>query len=875
LRSNTVEKLQHRREIPLGGLAVKLSRRTFLKGSAAVGGGLVASRFLYGPLETLVAGSPEAALEEKWLPTTCWIGKQDCGIMARTINGRVVKLEGHPTHPRNRGTLCPKGVGQIMALYDYNRVKTPLMRTNEKGVSGQWRQATWDEALALVADKLKEVRAKDPKLILWQKGRSKQEAIYDTAFVNTIGAIKVGHGAYCSDAGYRAAEYTIGPSGNAHPDFRYTRYLLSWGWNVTNAGGNKLCFITWNQQLNQARERGMKVVAIDPRLRGAGPFADEWLPIKPGTDLALALAFCNAIIAQGTIDHEYLANYTNAPFLVQEDGTFLRVDGKEQVWDENSKATRAFDDKGASPALEGTYTVQGKNVKPAFQLFKEHVAQYTPEWAAQVCGLSADAIRRVAQEMGQNAMIGSTILLDGVTLPYRPVSIMAYHVSQQEMGFQFYRAMYTVMMLLGAVEAVGGLRVDFTWNVHANFKALDAVTIKDPPYDYTLKDSKFFPINSVNPGMIAKVILNPEKYQVNKLPELAILHMTNGPGVSAPDSPTFLEAYRKIKFVVAIDPWLSRTADLFADVVLPASTMEKYEGPIGGSDQYTDATVFRLPVMDPIFDSRGEIDIYLDLCERAGLLYGKDGFLDRLNTQLGLKAPHALDISTKPTSREIADRWAKSQNLEGGIAYFEKNGVWWKGPVSTKKYYGYAQDPPFNGIRHRLYGEALLRYQREMQEKGVDKVYWQDYTPFPTWRSPTMWSSPQEYDLTLISYKMIEFKQSRASQIPLLAELAPQQRLVMNPAAARARGIQEGDEVWVESHNAVTGETRRVKTRVELTEAIRPDVVGLPHHYGEIAKHPWANGQGPTPNTLFFTGEGYVANTADQSFHVRVRVYKA
>ncbi|MBI4232959.1 MAG: molybdopterin-dependent oxidoreductase, partial [Chloroflexi bacterium] len=400
---------------------MKVTRRTFLKGTGVAGGALVASRFLYGPLETLVAGSPEAAaaLEEKWLPTTCWIGKQDCGILARTINGRVVKLEGNPLAPRNRGTLCPKGVGQIIALYDYNRVKTPLIRTNEKGVAGQWRQATWDEALTLVAGKLKEVRAKDPKLVLWQKGRSKQEAIYDNAFVNTIGSTKVGHGAYCSDAGYRAAEYTIGPSGNANPDFRYTRYMLSWGWNITNAGGNKLCSITWNQQLSEARQRGLKIVVIDPYVRNAGPFADEWLPIKPGTDMALALALCQQIVAQGTIDQEYLKKYTNAPFLVQADGTILRADGKEQVWDTKANAPAPFDSKDAAPALEGTFNAQGGNVKPAFQLFKEHVAQYTPQWAAGVCGIPAEKIIQVAQELGQNAMIGSTIVVDGVTLPYR------------------------------------------------------------------------------------------------------------------------------------------------------------------------------------------------------------------------------------------------------------------------------------------------------------------------------------------------------------------------------------------------------------------------------------------------------------------------
>ncbi|MEK7872993.1 MAG: molybdopterin dinucleotide binding domain-containing protein [Chloroflexota bacterium] len=514
-------------------------------------------------------------------------------------------------------------------------------------------------------------------------------------------------------------------------------------------------------------------------------------------------------------------------------------------------------------------------MKTGFQAFKEHVAQYTPQWAAGVTDIPAETIARVAREMGEEAMIGATIVLDGVTLPYRPVGIMAYHVSQQELGFQFYRALYHVMMLLGAVEAVGGLRIDSTWSIHANFDAFGKITVKDPPYDFTLGSSKFFPIRTTNPGMIAKVMLNPAKYGVEKLPEIAIVHYAN-PLVSFTDTPTILEGFKKYKFMAFIDPWLSLSADMLADVVLPAATMEKYEGPIGASDMYEGATAFRVPIMEPLFQSRGELDIYLDMCEKAGTLHGKGGFLDRLNGVLGIKDPNTLNIdSGKPTTRDIYDRWAKSNGYNEGISFFEKNGVRRTGPVPVRRYYGYAASPPFNGKTHRFYGEDLLRYQKAQQSKGAEKIYWQDYTALPTWRPPTMWSSPPQYDLTLISYKKIEFKQGRSSQFPLLAELAPQQRMAINPAAARARGIKNDDEVWIESHNAVTGETRRIQTKVELTEAIRPDVVGMPHHYGGVARHPWTKGQGPPPNTLFFTGEGYVQCTADNSFHVKVRVYKA
>ena len=612
---------------------------------------------------------------------------------------------------------------------------------------------------------------------------------------------------------------------------------------------------------------------IDPRLRGASSFADEWLPIRPGTDLALALVLCNILIEQDTIDRDYLKKYTNATFLVKEDGSFLRVGSKEQVWDAAAQSTKPYDTKNVNPALEGEFTVAGVKVKPALQVFKEHVAQYTPEWAADVCGIPAEQIRKVARELGENAMIGSTIVVDGVTLPYRPVAIMTYHIAQQELGFQLVRAQLMVMMLLGAVGAVGGAMTDFTWKIHKNYKGLDNIKITDTPNIY-LDKSKFFPINSNNSSIVAKVMLNPEKYGVDYTPEVLIVHMAN-PIVSFISQPDLIESYKKFKFIAVIDPWLSKTADLFADVVLPAATLEKYEGPLNVTDQYTDATALRLPPMEPLFQSRGDIDIYLDLCEKADILYGKNGYLDQLNKALKLKEPYSLPLDKKPKVRDIFDRWAKSEGIKEGVAYFEKNGVKVKGPIPPQKRYGYATDPPFGGVIHRFYGESLLRYRDEMRQKGVDEIYWRDYIPLPTWRPLTMDSSPPEYDLFLISYKLLEFKQSR-TPFALVRELAPKQIIDINPETAKAKGIKDGDDVWVESHNAVTGETRKVKVTARCRELIRPDTVAMPHHYGEQAQHPWTKKEhGPTPNALFFTGEGYVTNTADQTFHVKVRIYKA
>jgi len=856
-----------------------ITRRTFLKGTAATAGTLTAAYFLYGKLDTLWAQGAGRELQEEWIPTTCWIGKQDCGILARRIGGRVVKLEGDPNHPKNRGTLCPKGQAQIAAVYDPNRVKTPLRRTNAKGVSGEWQAVSWDEALTEVADRINGARAKGAAIgkessnnpfLIWQKGRSKAKALYDTAFVKTSGATKLHHGAYCSDSGYRACEYTLGPHGVLHPDFRHTTYLLSWGWNITNAGGNKTCWLTWPQQMLAAKERGLKIVHIDPRLRGAGPHADEWVPIRPGTDLALALALCHELIANDTIDREYLVRHTNSPYLIGEDGRVLRnAAGNELVWNTSSNSPARAGIETA--ALDGAFEVDGQTVKTSFRLFREHVTSSSAEWAADICDIPAQAIRDIARDLASHAMIGSTVLIDGQQIPHRPVAIMAYHMSQQELGFQAVRAMVMTMMLLGSPGAVGGQLVDFTWKIHKNYDGLENIEITDQPNVY-LNKSKFYPINSNLTGLVAKVVESPERFGVEHLPEVGIFHMVN-PVAAFPSTPDIKNHLGKYQFIAVIDPWMSETADLYADVVLPAATMEKYEGPLSASDQYDDAVAMRVPIMDPMFQSRSDIDIYLDLCEKAGLLFGTGGYIDEVNKALKIQNGYQLALDRKPTPREIYDQWAKSEGIPGGISYFENQGVYQKGPLAASKRYGYATTPVFGGATHRLYGEGLLRYQREMRDRGVDSGYWQDYTPFPEWRAPTMESSPAEYDMYLISYKLVEFKQARTTFVPLLNELMPDSHVYLNSATARGKGINEGDLVRVVSHNAVTGETRSIEVPALLSEGVRPDTVAMPHHYG-MWTHPMTKNQGPGSNELFFTGQGYVTNTADQSYHVKVKVIK-
>ncbi len=850
----------------------KMTRRSFIKKSTVLGvGAVVAFKLLEMDDKVIDAFGPATRqiIQDEWLPTACWIGKQDCGMNVHIMDGRIVKFEGIERNPRNKGRLCVKGMAQVMSVYDPYRVKAPLKRTNAKGEPGQWKEIGWDEALTELATRIKNLD--NPHKFVWQVGRSKASPFYDQAFVNASGALKLHNGAQGSDAGNRACEYTIGMHGVLHPDFRKCNYLLNWGWNLRNAGGNKFCWITWTREMINARERGMKLVTLDPNSNNSNPFNDEFYGIRPGTDLMFFLAIANLLVKKGYVDSDYLIKYTNSPFLVKNDGRFLRdSNGKEMVWDNLSFSARAFDDVGVSPALDGNYTVNGEDVSTSYELFTAHVAQYTSTAASEVTGLKAEDIEHIADELGSNAMIGSTIMVDGISMPYRPVGIAASHVAQQEMGFQAVRAAVQVYMLLGAIYTPGGLRIDLKPTLSDNFDMMEEMSVDDPPYNLYLANSKFYPINSNNTSLIAHALKDPGKYGIDVIPEVMVIHMTNLL-TSFADQEAIGNFLGRLQYIAVIDPWMSETADHYADLVLPAATIEKYEGPLSASDQYEDAVSLRIAIIDPLYQSRGEIDIYLDLCDKAGFLYGSGGYIDHINQSLELSDTYKLDLTTKPEVVEILDRWAKDRGFEEGIKYFKAKGVSEPKTIPVEELYPYAQSHPFEGKLHRLYGEGLKRLGDEMKEKGADKIYWQDYTAFPTWRPLTMDSSPEEYDLYLISSKLITYKQQRTTFNPLLNELEPHQVLEMNPETAHEKGLHEGEEVIIESHNAITGETREVKAQLAFGKGLRPDTVNLLHHFGNWV-NPKAKNKGTSANTLFFTGEGYVTNTADQAFHVKVNV---
>ena len=265
----------------------------------------------------------------------------------------------------------------------------------------------------------------------------------------------------------------------------YTELLVEEG---TNAG-----FGTWlggaagggvTRAADARLDRGMRVVSIDPRC-GEGANKGDWIPILPGTDLAFNLAVMHGMMHElNQYDVEFMKLHTNGPYLIRPDGYYMRDsegEGEEPpeptmhrvyaqrnatktgtplVWDADRQEARPFDDPDIKDvALEGTFEVNGLACKPAFQMLKDRVAPYTPEWAEGISTVPASTIRRFTADWVKSAKIGASIKIDGLEYPYRPVAAIGYHGSQRHVnGGGTCMSLRLMNALVGSYDVPGGNR---------------------------------------------------------------------------------------------------------------------------------------------------------------------------------------------------------------------------------------------------------------------------------------------------------------------------------------------------------------------------------------------------------------------------------
>ncbi|MEM8872480.1 MAG: molybdopterin-dependent oxidoreductase, partial [Pseudomonadota bacterium] len=404
--------------------------------------------------------SPDVADEIR--QTTCYMCACRCGINVHLKDGAVKYIEGNRDHPVNRGVLCAKGSAGIMQHNAPARLRAPLRRVGERG-SGEFEEISWDEALDLAASWLAPIRETAPQKLAFFTGRDQSQS-FTGWWAQQFGTPNyAAHGGFCSVNMAAAGIYTLGGAfwEFGAPDWERTRLFMIFG-VAEDHDSNPIKI-----GLGRLKERGAKIIGVNPVRTGYNAIADEWVGITPGTDGLFILALVHELLKAGKIDVEYLCRTTNAPVLLTADGLFARdADGKELVWDRQTNSAQPFDKEGVKPALHGSYD----DLSPVFgQLADRYLAdEYAPEAVADRCGVPAPTIKRIAAELAE-AAFEHQITLDQpwtdfrgtrhATVTGRPVAFHAMRgISAHSNGFQTCRALHVLQLLLGSVEVPGGFR---------------------------------------------------------------------------------------------------------------------------------------------------------------------------------------------------------------------------------------------------------------------------------------------------------------------------------------------------------------------------------------------------------------------------------
>ncbi|MDP1697440.1 MAG: molybdopterin oxidoreductase family protein [Xanthomonadaceae bacterium] len=408
--------------------------------------------------------------------TTCYMCACRCGIKVWLKDGKLRYIQGNPAHPVNRGVLCAKGAAGIMQHYSPARLKKPLLRVGERG-AGEFREIEWDEALSIAAGWLGKIRERNPDELAFFTGRDQSQALTGW-WAQQFGTINyAAHGGFCSVNMAAAGLYTLGGSfwEFGEPDWEHTRYLMLWG-VAEDHDSNPI-----KLGLGQLKARGAKIVAINPVRTGYGAIADEWVGIRPGTDGLLAFALIHELLRCDRIDLDYLVRYTNAHWLVirdpgaSDDGLFARDEQcRELCAVRDAEGRPGFapaQATGIAPLVVGEYTLpDGRLAVPALHLVVERYLdpQYAPAAVAERCGVPADTIRRLAQELAQAAFDSDLRLpirwadvhgVEHAEMIGRPVAMHAMRgISAHSNGFHTCRALHLLQLLLGAVDTPGSFR---------------------------------------------------------------------------------------------------------------------------------------------------------------------------------------------------------------------------------------------------------------------------------------------------------------------------------------------------------------------------------------------------------------------------------
>ncbi|MBK1704999.1 molybdopterin-containing oxidoreductase family protein [Halochromatium glycolicum] len=706
-----------------------------------------------------------------------------CGTISTVDGGRLVEVRPDPSHP-TAGSFCAKGRAAPELVHSDRRLQVPLMRTRPKGDADPgWRRVSWDEALDFTASRLGAATEQHgAESVVFGVTTPSGTAVADGfgwihRLAHAFGSPNVLFATEnCNWHKDFASALTFGSSIGV-PDFEETGCMLFWGFNPS------VSWPAYAKAATRARRRGARLIVVDPRRAGLAASADQWLPVRAGTDGILAMAIAGCMIEHGWYDQDFIRRRTNGPMLVRENaGEAISVEASTpigqrralMVWDAQRRRAVAYDPVGGEyleeapeePALFADLTLQhqGQPVRcsPAFQQFADLCAQYPPERAAAICGVPADQILETARLLHQAG----------------PVSFFHWAgICQQADATQTGRAISLLYLLTGCFGSVGG-------NRHFPSAPLNDIMGFDLLATGCLEQTLGWserPVGPpakgwVNSNDFANAVLHEEPYAVKGL-----LSFGANPLLTKPNIPELVPALCALDVYVHCDLFMNPTA-AYADLVLPVASPWEREGVSAGVQLGARGSAWlqlRQAVIPPQGESRSDTAIVFELAKRLGL---GDRFFDGDQRK-------ALRHLVAPTGIALETLEAHPEGLRVDRSPDQSDAL--KRP----------SDAPQR--RFDLYSESLLRAGE---------------APLPRFDGAELRLS-ERFPLRLTTAKSSFFCHSQHHALATLRAKSTEPGVELHPELARRRGIENGD--WVRIETAVGS----MRARARLTSRISADTV--------------------------------------------------
>ncbi|HIJ90164.1 MAG: molybdopterin-dependent oxidoreductase [Desulfobulbaceae bacterium] len=817
---------------------MKIKRRDFLKLSAATG--LAAAAFKGSTLNAL-AETPQGAIGEKpgvWMPSTCQGCTAWCPVEFFIQDGRAVKVRGNQLSKANNGYCCPRGHLMLQQTYDPDRVLTPMKRTNPvkgRGIDPKFVPITWDEALDTLADKMMELRkAGEPEKLLYMRGRyspTSTDLCYGTMPKIFGSPNAISHSAICAEAEKMGPGYTQGFFGYRDYDMAKTKCLVVWGCDPLSSNRQVPNVIN---KFGDIFDRGA-VIAVDPRLSASAAKANEWLPIKPGEDGALAAAIAHVLLTEGMWSKDFVGDFK---------------DGK------NLFKTGATVDEAAFAEKETHGIVKWWNLE---------LKDKTPAWAAKITLIPEKKIVSVARTMGKAGSACAVYMGPGVAMMPR--------------GTYASMAVYALNGILGSIETEGGVMqsssvptdkfpsidkyLDELAQKSGKTKKIDGRGAKDMPaimggIDKKEKDGK------VTESAKANVVTNNVANGMLKDPgaiKVCISTWTNF-AFSCTGAQRWEKALSALPFFAHLVTNASEMSQ-FADLVLPATfaPTEKLSIITNMANLHGHMSI-QQPVIKPLGQVKAEeTEVMWMLAEKLKAR----GFANLFDYYASLEDPETkkkpanaaefAEIAAKISSHKV---WDGKEKMKGdqlsGWDDFKKKGLYNSETYAYKKNWGKFKTET---KKFEFYSETLKKTLGLFAEKNkitVDEVLKAsgyeaqgELVFVPHYESPKRHGSQEEYPFTFIDYKSRLNREGRSQNTVWYQEFKKvdvgdeswEDVVKINPADGKKLGIKSGDMVKLTSTNA------SIIVKAKLWEGVRPGTIakcyGQGHWaYGRVAAKDYA-----------------------------------